>query len=228
MSSSTPTSPTIPSPPNPSHSAQTAPPTTTLAFGPDTSISDLTYFAERGCIVDLLAALNIPHPKTLGTRMLADDVKMPHRRVEVASNIRILEFVQATALEVGGGADIANGGAGCHPEHVLKYVSPTWLGRDYSVETVRSLTATEESDRYLMHAPGLLRMLAMVERGGTFARTVRRGSTPQGQLANVVPVAPPAYTGIDGVDLVSNHRYTLWGRLPPSVMIPYLHKYKCY
>merc|ERR1712238_89555 len=43
-----------------------------------------------------------------------------------------------------------------------------WLGREYAVETVRSLTATEESDRYLMGTYGLLNTLALVARGGPF------------------------------------------------------------
>lgn len=72
-----------------------------LAFGADTAISDLTYYAEKGCVADVLAALTVPHLKTLGARMLADYAKMPHRRVAVASNATILEFVQNTALEVG-------------------------------------------------------------------------------------------------------------------------------
>ena len=65
-----------------------------LSFGDGTQIADLTYYAEKGCIVDVLAALNTPALKTLGSRMLADYAKMPHRRVAVASNAKILEFVQ--------------------------------------------------------------------------------------------------------------------------------------
>jgi hypothetical protein len=43
-----------------------------------------------------------------------------------------------------------------------------WLGREYAVETIRSLTATEESDRYLMRTYGLLNTLALVAKGGPF------------------------------------------------------------
>ncbi|KAL3928783.1 MAG: hypothetical protein SGBAC_012498, partial [Bacillariaceae sp.] len=124
-----------------------------LSFGPNTTVSDLKYFAERGCIVALLSALNTPRLVTLGTRMLADYAKMSHRRVAVASNRRILEFVQRTMLHVSEHAD--------------------WLGREYAVETVRSLTATEESDRYLMRTHGLLNTLALVARGGPFVSQVR-------------------------------------------------------
>merc|ERR1719491_2106409 len=106
-----------------------------LSFGPSTTVSDLKYFAERGCIVALLQALTTPRLVTLGTRMLADYAKMSHRRVAVASNRRILEFVQHRML------------------HVLGQQND-WLGREYAVETVRSLTATEESDRYLMGTYG--------------------------------------------------------------------------
>lgn len=120
-----------------------------LSFGPNTTVSDLKYFAERGCIVALLQALTTPRLVTLGTRMLADYAKMSHRRVAVASNRRILEFVQRTMLQVSEHSD--------------------WLGREYAVETVRSLTATEESDRHLMGTVGLLPTLALVARGGPFA-----------------------------------------------------------
>mmetsp|Transcript_34154 Transcript_34154/g.80391 ORF Transcript_34154/g.80391 Transcript_34154/m.80391 type:complete len:1212 (+) Transcript_34154:179-3814(+) len=120
-----------------------------LSFGPNTRVDDLKYFAERGCIVALLQALNTPRLVTLGTRMLADYAKMSHRRVAVASNRRILEFVQRTML------------------HVSEQ-NQEWLGREYAVETVRSLTATEESDRYLMGTYGLLNTLALVARGGPF------------------------------------------------------------
>ena len=123
-----------------------------LSFGPNTTVSDLKYFAERGCIVALLQALKTPRLVTLGTRMLADYAKMSHRRVAVASNRRILEFVQKTMLVTSEDAD--------------------WLGREYAVETVRSLTATEASDRYLMGTPGLLNTLALVARGGPFVNRV--------------------------------------------------------
>ena len=129
-----------------------SPNTIMLSFGPNTTVSDLKYFAERGCIVALLQALKTPRLVTLGTRMLADYAKMSHRRVAVASNRRILEFVQKTMLESSEEAD--------------------WLGREYAVETVRSLTATEASDRYLMGTHGLLQTLATVARGGPFVNRV--------------------------------------------------------
>ncbi|GKY98531.1 hypothetical protein MPSEU_000810200 [Mayamaea pseudoterrestris] len=118
-----------------------------LSFHPNTTVADLKYFAERGCIVPLLQALDTPRLVTLGARMLADYAKMAQRRVAVASNRRILEFVQRTMLL---------------PE------SEDWLGREYAAETVRSLTATEESDLYLMNTPHLLQTLALVARGGPF------------------------------------------------------------
>mmetsp|Transcript_3204 Transcript_3204/g.6479 ORF Transcript_3204/g.6479 Transcript_3204/m.6479 type:complete len:1287 (-) Transcript_3204:229-4089(-) len=127
----------------------TSPNSIMLSFGPNTRVDDLKYFAERGCIVALLQALNTPRLVTLGTRMLADYAKMSHRRVAVASNRRILEFVIRTMLH--------------SSEH-----NQEWLGREYAVETVRSLTATEESDRYLMGTFGILNTLALVARGGPF------------------------------------------------------------
>jgi hypothetical protein len=148
LSNDIPGSPSMvsPSPVAPVH--PTSPNSILLSFGPNTTVSDLKYFAERGCIVALLQALTTPRLVTLGTRMLADYAKMSHRRVAVASNRRILEFVQQTMLQVS--------------EH------PDWLGREYAVETVRSLTATEESDRYLMGSFGLLNTLALVAKGGPF------------------------------------------------------------
>jgi hypothetical protein len=124
-----------------------------LAFGPNTTVADLKYFAERGCIVPLLRALNSPRLKTLGTRMLADYAKMPHRRVAVASNRRILEFCCRTMLEMPSGENMGT----------------DWPAREYAVETIRSLTATEDSDGFLMGCPGLLKALAIVARGGPFA-----------------------------------------------------------
>jgi hypothetical protein len=129
-------------------SPPTSPTSIMLSFGPNTSVADLKYFAERGCIVALLQALTTPRLVTLGTRMLADYAKMSHRRVAVASNRRILEFLQRTMMQVSEQAD--------------------WLGREYAVETIRSLTATEESDRFLMRTQGLLNTLALVARGGPF------------------------------------------------------------
>lgn len=135
-SSSQPASSNIPTSPN----------SILLTFGPSTSVADLKFFAERGCIVALLQALNTPRLVTLGTRMLADYAKLAHRRVAVASNKRILEFVENVMMS-----------------------SQQGLGREYAVETVRSLTATEESDVYLMQQPSLLPTLALVARGGPFA-----------------------------------------------------------
>jgi hypothetical protein len=129
-----------------------SPNTIMLSFGPNTTVADLKYFAERGCIVALLQALTTPRLVTLGTRMLADYAKMSHRRVAVASNRRILEFVERTMLEVSEQAD--------------------WLGREYAVETVRSLTATEESDHHLMGKQGLLETLSVVARGGPYVTHV--------------------------------------------------------
>ena len=153
------------SPPRPVSSrlsSPTSPTSILLSFGPNTTVSDLKYFAERGCIVALLQALTTPRLVTLGTRMLADYAKMPHRRVAVASNRRILEFVQRTMMQI--------------------TEEPDWLGREYAVETVRSLTATEESDRFLMSTPGLLTTLALVARGGPFVTVVQengvRTTTP--------------------------------------------------
>lgn len=140
--------PPSPEPTTVSPSAPMSPTSILLSFGPNTTVADLKYFAERGCIVALLHALTTSRLVTLGTRMLADYAKMSDRRVAVASNRRILEFVQRTMLQVSEQAD--------------------WLGREYAVETVRSLTATEESDRYLMSTPGLLNTLALVARGGPY------------------------------------------------------------
>ena len=135
-----------------------------LAFGPNTKVSDLKYFAERGCIVALLSALHTPRLKTLGCRMLADYAKMPSRRVAVASNKRILQFVIRTIHEFcEKGTDTVE-----------------WLGREYAVETVRSLTATEESDGYLMNCPGMLKTLALCAQGGPFLRQTHPHSTAEG------------------------------------------------
>jgi hypothetical protein len=124
-----------------------------LSFSPTTTLSDLKYFAEQGCIAPVLAALNTPNLKTLGARMLADYAKMPHRRIAVASNKRILEFCCETMLQPCSSKD----------------TGVDWPAREYAVETIRSLTATEDSDTFLMGCKGLLRALAMVARGGPFA-----------------------------------------------------------
>jgi len=66
------------------------------------------------------------------------------------------------------------------------------LGREYAVETVRSLTAAEENDRYLMNAPGLLQMLALVARGGPFVQHAA-SSTGYSSEPVVVAVPPPTF-----------------------------------
>eukprot|EP00553_Chaetoceros_curvisetus_P013045 CAMPEP_0204634320 /NCGR_PEP_ID=MMETSP0717-20131115/28966_1 /ASSEMBLY_ACC=CAM_ASM_000666 /TAXON_ID=230516 /ORGANISM="Chaetoceros curvisetus" /LENGTH=82 /DNA_ID=CAMNT_0051652715 /DNA_START=35 /DNA_END=280 /DNA_ORIENTATION=- len=43
-----------------------------------------------------------------------------------------------------------------------------WPAREYAVETIRSLTATEDSDGFLMSCSGMLKALAIVARGGPF------------------------------------------------------------
>ena len=161
-----------------------------LSFGNDTTISDLMYYAEKGCIVDVLAALTNPHLKTLGSRMLADYAKLPHRRVAVASNSRILDFVVHTALEIGSHSPY---------DQAAQYTSLTWLGREYSVETVRSLTAAEENDQYLMNSPGLLKMLALVARGGPF---VQLHSTPL--LGQQVYMSPPVIMSVPPPTSIDN------------------------
>ena len=123
-----------------------------FSFGPNTTVSDLKYFVERGCIVHLLRALDTPRLKTVGSRMLADYAKMPHRRVAVASNRRVLEFCCRTMLEMPSADDMGT----------------EWPAREYAVETIRSLTATEDSDSFLMGCPGLLKALPVVVRGGPF------------------------------------------------------------
>lgn len=185
-------SPSRPLAPSPPPVAPAAPPSSPilLSFGPNTTVSDLKYFAERGCIVALLAALTTPRLKTLGARMLADYAKMPNRRVAVASNRRILEFVQRTMLDLG---NSNNGGSMQSPsssdEDRNEYASPDWLGREYSVETVRSLTATEESDGYLMSSPGLLKTLALIARGGPFITALERSPSLRNVRSRTVPLA---------------------------------------
>ena len=133
-------------------SASNGPQQVNLSFGPNTTVSDLKYFAERGCIVPLLRALDTPRLKSLGTRMLADYAKMPNRRVAVASNKRILEFCCRTMLEM----------------PTSENMGTEWPAREYAVETIRSLTATEDSDGFLMACKGLLQALSVVARGGPF------------------------------------------------------------
>ena len=123
-----------------------------LSFGPNTTISDLKYFAERGCIVPLLRTLDSPRLKSFGTRMLADYAKMPSRRAAVASNKRILEWCCRMMLEM----------------PTSNNMGTEWPAREYAVETIRNLTATEGSDGCLMECKGLLKALSIVARGGPF------------------------------------------------------------
>ena len=128
-------------------------------FGPNTTLVDLKYFAERGCIVALLNALNTPKLTAQGSRLLADYAKNPSRRVAVASNRKILEFTLKTM----------HGYIGNElPLYTASDDDRTCRERsvEYAVETIRSLTATEESDAPLMQTPGLLLALAMLARGG--------------------------------------------------------------
>jgi len=121
------------------------PPPICLRFGPQTTLTDLKYFAERGCIVPTLQALDSPRLLTLGTRMLADYAKLTHRRVAVAGNKRIVEFL----LEQCQSSNNNNN-------------SNNTATQEYAVETIRSLTATEESDAHLMPTLNLLPTLAHV------------------------------------------------------------------
>ena len=136
---------------------------TNFSFDQHTLPTDLKYFAERGLIVPLLQELKTPHLKSLGTRMLADYAKHSQRRVAVASNRRILDFCCRTMLEPYAVSSCGNG----------ENMGTDWPGREYAVETLRSLTATEESDRYLMGCGGLLKALALVARGGPFVSIAR-------------------------------------------------------
>jgi hypothetical protein len=67
-----------------------------LNFGPNITLTDLKYFAERRCIVALLSALKTPKLKALGARLLVDYAKNPTRRVVDAGNKCILEFTMRT------------------------------------------------------------------------------------------------------------------------------------
>lgn len=138
-----------------------------LNFGPNTTLTDLKYFAERGCIVPLLYALKTPKLTALGARLLADYAKNPARRVAVAGNKRILEFTLRTMHGYIGPPP----GAGDIPlDPNQRQLDDSFRERavEYAVETIRSLTATEESDVFLMNTPDLMVTLAVVARGGTF------------------------------------------------------------
>jgi len=206
-SSSSPASPVPPPPPPPT--ATNSPGLISLQFGPNTTVDDLKYFAERGCIVALLEALVTPRLVALGTRMLADYAKQANRRVAVASNRRILDFLSKTmllqqkrqqqhqpsrsvsleelpSLSPTGTTDPLYQQQEPSMEEQDPDVSenddeeeededPNWMvAREYAVETIRSLTATEESDVFLMKAPGLLPTLALVSVGGPFTRSGRQ------------------------------------------------------
>jgi len=144
----------------------------TFSFGPNTTVQDLKYFAERGCIVPLLQALTTPSLKTLGTRMLADYAKHSDRRVAVASNKKILEFCCNTMLEMPSPHNFHHNGGliGMIEQQKIDkmLMGAEWPAREYAVETIRSLTATEDGDAYLMDCSGLLRALALVAKGGPF------------------------------------------------------------
>ena len=148
------------------------PPAASPIFGPlpeTTTVANLKYYAEQGLIPHVLAALTTPKLKVTGTRLLADYAKQADRRKAVAGNRLILDFVARTMVE---SPQIVAGQVG--PDGSIQDVEqlgetgPTWLAREYAVETIRSLTATEESDVHLMGCPGLLQTLACVARGGPF------------------------------------------------------------
>ena len=142
-------------------------------FGPlpeSTTVANLKYYAEQGLIPHVLAALTTPKLKVTGARLLADYAKQADRRKAVAGNRLILDFVARTMVE---SPQIVRGQVG--PDGSIQDVKeqlgetgPSWLAREYAVETIRSLTATEESDVHLMGCPGLLQTLACVARGGPF------------------------------------------------------------
>lgn len=165
-----------------------------LNFGPNTTLTDLKYFAERGCIVPLLYALKTPKLTALGARLLADYAKNPTRRVAVAGNKRILEFTlrtmqgaigpppnnPTTTAATSSTITTPEGGPATgivSPEAITTSLDPQQIhleesfrerAVEYAVETIRSLTATEESDIFLMNTPDLMVTLAVVARGGGF------------------------------------------------------------
>jgi len=122
----------------------------------------------------------------LGARMLADYAKNPTRRVAVAGNKRILEFtlrtmhghigppgyVKVTTPQVNSTSSLSSSLLlGLNPE--TSAVEDSYRDRavEYAVETIRSLTATEESDVFLMNMPDLLITLGVLARGGTTTTT---------------------------------------------------------
>mmetsp|Transcript_53967 Transcript_53967/g.64931 ORF Transcript_53967/g.64931 Transcript_53967/m.64931 type:complete len:1036 (+) Transcript_53967:461-3568(+) len=113
-----------------------------------TTLADLKHFTENGLLQAVLPSLTTPRLLALGTRMLADYAKNSERRNAVASNPRILTFCIAVMQQ-----------ASKHtPQDGERAV-------EYAVETIRSLTATEEADEALMRAPGLLDALADLAEG---------------------------------------------------------------
>mmetsp|Transcript_20039 Transcript_20039/g.28512 ORF Transcript_20039/g.28512 Transcript_20039/m.28512 type:complete len:1183 (+) Transcript_20039:210-3758(+) len=141
-----------------------------LNFGPNTTLTDLKYFAERGCIVPLLSALKTPKLTALGARLLADYAKNQTRRVAVAGNKRILEFTLRTMHGRIGPPSLGQVAMDGMEGGDQESANDSYRERavEYAVETIRSLTATEESDVFLMNTPDLMVTLATVARGGTF------------------------------------------------------------
>ena len=80
---------------------------------------------------------------------MADYAKCATRRVAVASNTRILEFLMQTMQQR---QTISNNIQAPNLQELQ--------GREYAVECIRSLTATEESDSYLLKCRGMLDALA--------------------------------------------------------------------
>ena len=160
-----------------------------------TTVSDLKSFAERGLVVPVLQSLNTPRLKTLGTRMLADYAKMPQRRVAVASNHRILEFCRSVMVEPPSCDDMGI----------------DWPAREYAVETIRSLTATEESDSYLMRCPDLLQALAIVSCGGPLVERSRISGVQSSLSSQTLTTAYLSFptVGVNGFRITTNSRMGL-------------------
>jgi hypothetical protein len=182
-----------PEPPQSMSTSTTVPPALTtqspttqsqmLSFGPNTTLTDLKYFAERGCIVALLGSLNTPKLTAQGSRLLADYAKNPTRRLAVAKNRRILEFTLRTMHgHVGGNPDSANGGSVPY-NHSEEERTCRERAVEYAVETIRSLTATEESDGPLLQTPGLLLGLAAMAKGGHIGVTATGAAAAAAQEA---------------------------------------------
>ena len=103
-------------------------------------------------ILSASVKLNCPFCTKNCTTNLADYAKIPHQRVAAAWNKRILEFCCRTMLEMPSAHNMGT----------------EWPAREYAVETIRSLTTTEDSDSFLMGCTGLLKALAIVVCGGPF------------------------------------------------------------